>query len=81
VAAHADQGDAPEGVVGPAVAAAIESVAVGAAEDAGMGAAPHRWARAASERSRWGLSPVVTSSWPAVSTPTRAGPSVPGRPW
>jgi len=35
-----------------------------------MGAVPHRCAKAASERSRWGLSPAVTSSWPAVSTPT-----------
>src|SRR5215218_4981981 len=42
-------------------------------EDAGMGAVPHRCAKAASERSRWGLSPAVTSSWPAVSTP------IPGR--
>jgi hypothetical protein len=39
-------------------------------EEAGMGAVPHRWAKAASERNRWGLSPAVTSSWPAVSIPT-----------
>jgi hypothetical protein len=38
-------------------------------EDAGMAAAPHRCAKAASPRSRWGLSPAVTSSCPAVSTP------------
>ena len=42
-------------------------------EDAGIGDTPHRWAKAASERSRWGLSPAVTRSWPAVSTP------IPGR--
>ena len=39
-------------------------------ELAGMGAAPQRWARAASERSRSGLSPAVVSSWPATSGPT-----------
>ncbi len=38
-------------------------------ELAGMGAAAHRWAKAASERSRWGLSPAVTSSCPATSGP------------
>jgi hypothetical protein len=31
VAVHADQGDAPQGVVGVAVAAPVEPVAVGAA--------------------------------------------------
>jgi hypothetical protein len=39
-------------------------------DEAGMGAVPHRCAKAASERSRWGLSPAVTSSCPAVSIPT-----------
>ena len=52
VAAHADQGDAPQGVVGPAVTAAIQPVAVGAARGRRDGAVPHRWAKAASERSR-----------------------------
>jgi hypothetical protein len=33
VAAHADQGDAPQGVVGVAVAAAVEAMAVGAARE------------------------------------------------
>jgi hypothetical protein len=44
-------------------------------EDAGMGAVPHRCAKAGSEWSRWGLSPAVTSSWPAVSIPTQATPA------
>src|SRR5215217_3271867 len=35
VAAHPDQGDAPQGVVGPPVAAAIEPVAIGAARGGG----------------------------------------------
>jgi hypothetical protein len=35
-----------------------------------MGAVPHRCAKAGSERSRWGLSPAVTRSCPAVSIPT-----------
>jgi hypothetical protein len=39
-------------------------------EEAGIGATPHRWANAASDRSRWGLSPAVTSSCAAVHTPT-----------
>jgi hypothetical protein len=38
-------------------------------EEAGIGAAPHRWAKVASERSRWGLSPAVTSSWPGGVDP------------
>jgi hypothetical protein len=55
-------------------------------EDAGIGAVPHRWAKEASERSRWGLSPAVTSSWPAVSTPTpgratRAGATAATNSW
>jgi hypothetical protein len=49
-------------------------------EDAGIGAAPHRWAKAASERSRWGLSPAVASSWRRCRPRLRAGPAVPGRP-
>lgn len=39
-------------------------------EEAGTGAAGHRWAKDASEASRSGLSPAVTSSCPAVSVPT-----------
>ena len=39
-------------------------------ELAGSGAAPHRCANDPSDRSRSGLSPAVTSSWPATSTPT-----------
>ena len=38
-------------------------------EDAGIGATPQRWAKAASLRSRSGLSPMVTSSAAAVSGP------------
>ena len=37
---------------------------------AGIGAAPHRWAQAASECSRSGLSPAATSSAAALSGPT-----------
>jgi hypothetical protein len=37
---------------------------------ASMGATPHRWAKAASECSRSGLSPAVVSSWAAQSGPT-----------
>src|SRR3954471_6509270 len=39
-------------------------------DDAGMGATPHRWAHAASERNRPGLSPAATSRVATVSTPT-----------
>ncbi len=39
-------------------------------EEASMGATPQRWAQAASERIRPGLSPAVTRSVAAVSTPT-----------
>ena len=38
-------------------------------DDAGSGEVPQSMAQAASERSRSGLSPAVTSSWPAVSMP------------
>lgn len=42
-------------------------------ELAGMGATPQSRANTASDLSRWGLSPAVTRSCPAVSTPTRCG--------
>src|SRR5215204_634402 len=57
VAVHADQRDPPQGMVSPAIAAAIQPVAVGAIRGCWIGAVPHRWAKEASERSRWGLSP------------------------
>jgi hypothetical protein len=50
-------------------------VAVGAAEDAGIGDTPHRWAKAASERGRWGLSPAVTSLAGGVDPRLKAGPA------
>ena len=37
---------------------------------AGTGATPHRWANAASEVIRSGLSPALVRSWPATSGPT-----------
>ena len=55
---------------GLAVTAAVEPVAGHLAEEAGIGALPHRCARAASDRSRPGLSPAVTSKLAAMSTPT-----------
>ena len=39
-------------------------------EEAGIGAVPHRCAKAASPWSRSGLSPALTRSCPATSTPT-----------
>jgi hypothetical protein len=48
------QGDDPQGVVGPAVAAAVEAVAGGLAGGGLDGAGAAQAARAASERSRWG---------------------------
>jgi len=80
VAVHPDQRDPPQGMVSPAIAAAIEPVAVGATRGCWIGAVPHRCAKEASERSRWGLSPAVTSSCPAGSIPTRAGRPGWGRP-
>jgi hypothetical protein len=47
-------------------------------EDTGIGAAPHSRAKDASDRSRSGLSPAVTSSCPAVSTPTLGSASSSG---
>ena len=41
-----------------------------------MGATPHRWAQAASERRRSGLSPAATSKAAAVSMPTPKSPSI-----
>jgi len=72
VAVHADQGDAPQGMVGSAVAAAIASVAVGAARGRrdGSGAAQVREGSLGAQP--LGLSPAVTSSCPAVSTRLRA---------
>ena len=62
VVGHADQGDAVQGVVGGAVAAAGESVAAGFPDEAGMGATPVSIAKEASLRSRWGLVPAVMIS-------------------
>ena len=43
-----------------------------------MGATPHRWAKAASPRSRSGCWPAVTSSWPAWSLPIASSLEEPG---
>ena len=64
-----DDYDAVEGCVGLAVAAAVEAMAVGPPEEAGMGFTPHREAKAASVRRRWGLLPAATSRVAAVSGP------------
>jgi hypothetical protein len=45
---------------------------------AGIGATPHRWANAASERIRCGLSPTVVNSCPTTSTPTPSRSVIPG---
>ena len=47
-------------------------------EDASMGATPHRWANAASLRSRCGLSPAATIRIAAVSIPTPSRARRPG---
>jgi hypothetical protein len=47
-------------------------------EEAGIGAAPRRWAHAASERSRPGWSPAAISRIAAVSGPILSKPSRPG---
>ena len=46
-----------------------------------MGAVPHRCAQAASDRSRPGLSPAVTSNVAAVSIPTPCNVSRSGAVW
>ena len=73
VRAHAGDHDPPEGVVGLAVAAAVEAVSVVRPEDAWRGATPQRLAQAASLRSRLGLSPAATRRVAAVSGPTPWG--------
>jgi hypothetical protein len=70
VAVHADQGDAPQGMVGPAVTAPVEPMAVGTARGRRDGGGAAQMREGGLGASRWGLSPAVTSSWPAVSTPT-----------
>src|SRR5438034_14345 len=56
-------------VVGLAVAAGVEAVAGALARGCGDRAAAHRWAQAASERSRPGWSPAAMSSSAAVPGP------------
>jgi hypothetical protein len=48
---------------------------------AGIGAAPHRRAKAASDLIRSRLSPVVMSTWPATSGPTPRRASKAGATW
>ena len=66
---HADDDHAVEGGVGLPVAAAVEPVSGGLAEEAGIGATPHSLAKAASVRTRSGLSPATMSISAAVSGP------------
>ena len=47
-------------------------------EEASMGLTPHRWAQAASERNRSGLSPAATSKAAALSLPTPYSDNSPG---
>ena len=70
VAVHTNQGDTPQRVIGQPVAAAVQPVPSVRPDETGIGAAPQSRANFASDFSRSGLSPAVTSSWPAVSTPT-----------
>ena len=70
MATHADQGDPPQRVVGMAVAAAIQPVTVGATRGGGDGGDTAQVREGGLATSRWGLSPAVTSSCPAVSIPT-----------
>jgi hypothetical protein len=71
VLAESGDHDPPDGVVGVSVAGVVESKPV--VDDAvrgGIGANPHSIAHAPSELIRSALSPAVTSSTAAVSTPT-----------
>jgi hypothetical protein len=71
VGAHPRDHDPPQGVVGLAVPAAVDSrCRLVLPEDAGMGATAHMCAQAASLRSRSGWSPAAMSSIAAVSGPT-----------
>src|SRR5829696_10231076 len=67
---HAHQHDAPQGVVGLTVPAAVQAVADGAARGRRQrrGATQHREGSLAPEP--LGLSPATTSSAPATSAPT-----------
>ena len=67
VRAHASDHHAVERVVGLAIAAAVEPVAAGLADDASSGATPHMWANAASLVNRSGLSPAAISKLAATS--------------
>jgi hypothetical protein len=69
MAAHPDQGDAPQRVAGSAVAAAIQPVAVGAARGRRQGRGATQVGEGGLPAQPLGLSPAVTSSCPAVSTP------------
>src|SRR5271169_623585 len=62
--------DVPQRPVGLAVPAAIEPVTRHLPRGGLERGDPHRWAQAASECSRSGLSPAATSSAAAVSIPT-----------
>ena len=69
VRSHAGEHDPPQAMVGLPVAAGVEPVPVTFPDDAGMGAAAHRCAQAASLRSRSGWSPAAMSSSAAVLGP------------
>src|SRR5207248_2353012 len=70
VVAQADEHDPVERGVGLAVAASVERWRFVLPEQALIGEEPQSIEKAASERSRSGLSPAATSSAPAVSAPT-----------
>ena len=70
VAAHPDRRDPPQGVVSPAIAAAMQPVAVGAARGRGDGGGAAQMREGGLATPPLGLSPAVTSSCPAVSIPT-----------
>ena len=61
-----------------AVTAAVEAVTGDLARGCFDGATPQRWAQAASDRRRSGLSPAATSRVAAVSMPMPKISSIPG---
>ena len=70
VVAHPGDDDVEQRRVGLPVPAPVQPMPHCLARADGIGATPHRWAQAASERMRSGLSPAATNSLAAVSNPT-----------
>ena len=79
VAAHAGEHDPPERVVRLAVPARLSRCRSVLPGVAGSGATPHRFAHAASERTRFALSPAATNKIAAVSIPTPSSSTRLGR--